>query len=253
MLQVFIIEDEVPAQANLRKILKTNFDDLEIVGVVESIAKAVAWFSDPHNKADIVFMDVELSDGKCFEIFKQVNIEANIIITTAYDYYAVKAFKINSIDYLLKPIDTTELINAVNKCRKTNPVSTKHTKLIENILTKPEVREYKQRFIVKIGDRIIIVHVRDIAYFISQDKTSYLVTREGKQYIIDLSLDALEDLLNPKDFFRISRACITHIDAISQVTKHFSGRLKITLNPKRDEDIFVSRVRTSDFMHWINC
>ncbi len=251
MLKVFIIEDEVPAQANLRRILNTNFDDLEIVGIVESVEKSVAWFSNPCNKADIVFMDVELSDGMCFEIFKHVNIPAKVIITTAYDHYAVKAFKINSIDYLLKPIDTSELIIAVNKCRLQHNILN-NNKLIEEILTKPEVRAYKQRFIVKIGDRIIIVPVIDIAYFISQDKTSYLVTREGKQYILDLSLDALEGLLNPKIFFRISRACITNIDAISQVTKHFSGRLKIILNPKRDEDIFVSRVRTSDFMHWIN-
>ncbi len=251
MLKVLIVEDEVPAQANLRKILNTNFDDLQIVGTVDSIEKSVAWFSNPANKADIVFMDVELSDGMCFEIFKKVNISAKVIITTAYDHYAVKAFKINSIDYLLKPIDVDELITAVNKCRVHD--NNQYTnELIEEILTKSEIREYKQRFIVKIGDRIIIVPVVDIAYFVSQDKTSYLVTHEGKQYILDFSLDALEDLLNPKDFFRISRACITHIDAISQVTRHFSGRLKISLTPKRDEDIFVSRVRTGDFMHWIN-
>lgn len=253
-MKILIIEDEIPAQANLKKVLKLNFEDIEIVGMIESIGKAVAWFKNPDNKADIVFMDVELSDGTCFEIFKQVEIKAKVIITTAYDHYAIKAFKVNCIDYLLKPIDTAELTMAVNKCRDmTEKQAVENNQLIENILSTPTVvREYKQRFVVKIGDKIIIININDIAYFVSREKTSYIVLKEGKSYILDYSLDTVETMLNPKEFFRISRACITHINAIVSVSKHFSGRLKIALNPKLDEDIFVSRVRTNDFMKWIN-
>ena len=252
-MKVFIVEDEIPAQVNLKRALKANFSDIEVVGVADSVVSAVAWFQNPENKTDIVFMDVELSDGLCFEIFNRVHIDAKINITTAYDNYAIKAIKINSVDYILKPIDNRELIVAVERCQGLMKEDT-HA---ENdggsgADLHSAYREYKQRFVVKIGDHIIIVGVDDIAYFISRDKTSYIITHDGKSYITDQSLDTIETLLDPKNFFRISRACITNIHAIDAVSRHFSGRLKVTLVPKLDEDIFISRVRTNDFMRWIN-
>lgn len=262
-MKVFIVEDELPAQMNLRRALTQNFDEVEILGTAESIESAVEWLRNPDNQPDIIFMDVELSDGLCFEIFKYVDVDANVIITTAYDNYAIRAFKTNCIDYLLKPIDNQELINAVKKCQKDNPRLEQVRAMLrmanqiegdnvgENAST-PLKFECKSRFVVKIGDHIIIVQVRDIAYFISRDKTTYIVTREGKSYLLDNSLDMIETLVDPTVFFRISRACIASIDSIASVSRHFSGRLRISLNPKKDDDIFVSRVRTANFMKWLN-
>lgn len=252
-MKVFIVEDEIPAQVNLKRALKANFSDVEVVGIADSVVSTVAWLQNPENETDIVFMDVELSDGLCFEIFNRVQIDAKVIITTAYDNYAIKAFKINSVDYLLKPIDNRELIAAVERCQGL----IKEDASTENdgnygADSHPANREYKQRFVVKIGDHIIIVGVDDIAYFISRDKTSYIITHDGKSYITDQSLDTIETLLDPKNFFRISRACITNIRAIDSVSRHFSGRLRVGLLPKQDDDIFISRVRTNDFMRWIN-
>lgn len=250
-MKVFIIEDEIPAQINLKRLLKQNYPDVEFVGEADSVKTAIQWLKNPKNEADIIFMDVELSDGVCFEIFKKVDVTPKVIITTAYDNYAIKAFKINSVDYLLKPIDNNELVNAVEKClNSANNFGA--ADIFQRMMDNQMNKNYKQRFIVKIGDRILIIKIEEIAYFISKDKTTYLVNHEGKSYIIDQSLDMVETLLDPSLFFRISRACITHIDSIKVVSKHFSGRLKITLEPKVEDDIFVSRVRTNEFMRWIN-
>ena len=248
-MKVFIVEDEFAAQANLRRMLAANFNDIEIVGVADSVYSAVLWLQ--HNEADLIFMDVELSDGVCFEIFQQVDVTAKVIITTAYDNYAIKAFRVNSIDYLLKPIDTELLIEAVAKCRQstdTQPTGQKFRALY----TEQPAPTFKQRFIVRLGDQIRIVKVDEIAYFISKDKTTYLVTNTEKRYIIDSSLDMIEASLDPMAFFRVSRQCIAGINSIKLVSRHFSGRLKLQLVPAPEDDVYVSRVRTSDFMHWLN-
>lgn len=265
-MKVFIVEDELPAQINLRRELEQDFDDIDIIGTAGSVEAAVEWLRKPENQPDLIFMDVELSDGRCFEIFKQVDVYASVIITTAYDNYAIQAFRANCIDYLLKPIDTKELIAAVEKFRKSenhgeqaraivrmsDVMNDKAEQTGSTLVTEAPRKALKLRYVVKIGDHIIIVPVRDIAYFISRDKTSYLVTKEGKSYLLDSSLDMIETEVDPQNFFRISRACITHIDAIGSVSKHFSGRLRISLNPKKDDDIYVSRVRTASFMKWLN-
>lgn len=249
-MKVFIVEDEFAAQANLRRLLNSCFPDMDIVGVADSVYAAVLWLQQ--NEADIIFMDVELSDGTCFEIFQQIDVTAKVIITTAYDNYAIRAFRVNSIDYLLKPLDKNQLIEAVNKCRqKTNAPNT--GELFRPLYSEKEQNGgYKQRFIVRLGDQIRIVKVEDIAYFISKEKTTYLVTTQDKRYIMDFSLDAVETKLDPSVFFRVSRQCITNINSIKLVTRHFSGRFKLQLLPPVEDDIFVSRVRTGDFMHWIN-
>ncbi len=250
-MKVFIIEDELPAQANLKRILKQNFDDVEFVGEADSVKSSVQWLKNPKNEADIIFMDVELSDGVCFEIFKKVDVTPKVIITTAYDNYAIKAFKVHSVDYLLKPIDNDELVAAVERCKimPNERGGADFQPMFDNVIQR---NSYKKRFVIKIGDRILIVKVEDIAYFISRDKTTYLVNNEGKSYIVDHSLDMVETLLDPSVFFRISRACITHINSIKVVNRHYNGRLKITLEPKTPEELFVSRIRTNDFMRWIN-
>ena len=181
-MRVFIIEDEIPTQINLKRALRQNFDDVEFVGTADSIVSAVEWLSDPDNQTDIVFMDVELSDGVCFEIFNRVKIDAKVIITTAYDNYAIKAFKCNCVDYLLKPIDNRELVAAVERCRAmidSQPIDD-GIEINPMPLVGMTNREYKQRFVVKIGDHIIVIPTEDIAYFISKEKTSYIITKDAK-------------------------------------------------------------------------
>lgn len=267
-MKVFIIEDELPAQENLKRQLKQNFTDLVVVGSATSVQEAISWLRHPRNRPDLVFMDVELSDGLSFEIFEQVKVKAKVIVTTAYDNYAIRAFKVNSVDYLLKPIDDEELIRAVDKCRdseRTPELDNQRFRSVLGMATNQEpvpVRDFKQRFVVKLGDHIIVLNVSDIAYFMSKEKTSYAVMKDGKSYIVDMSLDMIEDMLDPKLFFRVSRSVITSLSAITNVMRHFSGRLRINLHPAMqnlgertdasEEELFVSRVRTSDFMRWLN-
>ncbi len=253
-MKVLIVEDEFAAQANLRNLLTSRYADVEIVGTVDSVAGAVNWLHN--NDVDVIFMDVELSDGTCFEIFKRIDITAQVIITTAYDNYAIRAFRVNSVDYLLKPIDPILLDEAVAKCRHTITAPTEKVALNAQLLrmfnADNEAPVYKQRFVVRMGDKFIIVRASDIAYFYSKDKQTFFVTFDGRQYVIDSSLDMVESTADPSIFFRVNRAYIANINAIKVIFTHFSGRLKLSLTPAHDEEVFVSRVRVNDFKHWIN-
>lgn len=249
MIKVFIIEDEIFAQLNLKKALTTNFDNIEIVGVADSISSSVEWLKENQNNVDIIFMDVELSDGKCFEIFNRIELKPKVIITTAYDNYAIKAFKVSSVDYLLKPIDTEELIAAVNKCIEQIEGSTQS----ENTIGDHVSKEYKKRFAIKVGIKITIVNTTDIAYFFSQNKSTYIVTFDKQHYLIDQPLDSLTGVLDPKVFYRVSRAFIVSISSIESVTKHsITNKLKLTLIPAPQEEVFVSRNRIQGFMKWLD-
>ncbi len=251
-MKVLIVEDEQLAQNNLRNLILKQFGDLEIVDMLASVKGTVQWLRNPENRADIIFLDVELSDGMCFDIFDSVSTNAKIIITTAYDTYAIKAFKINCIDYLLKPIDPDELRQAVERCREAlNARSELNVEALRKALQSEQPAEYKSRFIIRIGDRILILQTDDIAYFYAEDKSTYAVTKEGKQVIIDLTLDALQEAVDPHRFFRISRSQIVAIDAIESISKHLNNRLKINLQPKPSFDAFVSRFRINDFLEWI--
>jgi len=177
-------------------------------------------------------------------------VEAPVIIVTAYDNYAVKAFKVNSIDYLLKPVHKDDFMEAVEKALKRNtPLASLDIMTLKQILL-PEVA-YKERFTVKLGDKIIVLNVSDIAYFYAEDKSTFIITRETKKYLSDLSLDAIEELLDPKSFFRLTRGCIAHINAIQSIVKYSGSRLKISLQPPYDEAILVSRVRIPLFLDWL--
>ena len=248
-MRILIIEDEIPAQIQLIRMISGTYPSFEVVGKIDSVKGAVEWLES--NSVDLIFMDVELSDGQCFEIFKQVKIESPVIITTAYNDYAIKAFKVNSIDYLLKPIDKAEFIEAVEKSKKFTQQPKQDFRQIEELLTKSLPKEYKKRFTVKLGDKILILNTNEIAYFYSEEKATFIVTSEGKRYISDLTLDALEEQLNPKDFFRISRGCITNISSIKSVSRYFNSRLKVILTPPVAEDVLVSRIRIPQFLKWL--
>ena len=180
-MNVLIVEDEMMAQANLARALTQHFPDVRIVGTTGSVRETVLWLRTPGNSADVIFMDVELSDGDCFEIFRQADVTARVIMTTAYDNYAVRAFEVNSIDYLLKPIDLAALRRAVERCRvRSGGVD---PDVLLNVIRSP--REYKQRYVVRFNDRIVPVQATDIAYFSSEEKNTYLVTNDNNRYIVD--------------------------------------------------------------------
>ena len=250
-MNILIVEDEVMAQKSLGRVLLQNFPDFDIVGYTDSVKGTVAWLNEPGNKADIIFMDVELSDGVCFEIFRQHDVKAKVIMTTAYDSYAIKAFEAGSIDYLLKPIDLPALKRAVARCRMSGGEVD-----IENLLkaigsNSTPKKEYKERYIIRFNDRIVPVPTDDIAYVYSEEKTNYLITFSGNKYIIDASLDVMAEDLDPEKFFRISRGCIIAMNAISSIIKQAGSRLRIVSRPEAPFEITVSRSRVDDFLAWL--
>lgn len=250
---VLIVEDEIPAQTNLRRIIEKHFDDLRIVGMQSSVVGTVGWLGDPANRPDIIFMDVQLSDGMCFDIFARAEVPGKVVITTAYDDYAIRAFRINSVDYLLKPIVPEELQAAVERCRRAlgseQPAPAPDAGLLRSLLAGG--REYRKRFVVRLGDRITVVNTEQVAYFYAEDKYTYLVTTDGRRLILDTSLDAAAGQLDPRLFFRLSRNCTASIASIAGISKHLSNRLKVALEPRPDFEVFVSRSRTADFMNWL--
>ena len=256
MIRVLIVEDEIPAQITLKKLIDKCCPDSQIVMTLTSVRSTVKWLEENPDGADIIFMDVELSDGICFEIFEQVNISANVIITTAYDNYAISAFRVDSVDYLLKPIVEEDLARAWERCReRLERNNTPNIEALLDIISQagtPQNREYKKRFIVKAGEKIVIIPVDEIAYCYSEDKSTYAVNRNGTRRLLDYSLDTVQEMLDPKLFFRISRSCIVSINAIENISKHLGTRLKLQLKPRSEEDVVVSRSRTSDFLEWLD-
>ena len=190
-MKVLIVEDEIMAQKSLTRVLAQNFSDMDIVGYTDSVKSTVNWLNTPGNSADVIFMDVELSDGVCFEIFRQTEVKAKVIMTTAYDSYALKAFEAGSVDYILKPVDATALKRAVARCRMSGG-NLDVEALMKAIGNNAPKKEYKERYIIKFNDRIIPLETSNIAYIYSEEKNNYLVTFEDKRYIIDSSLDTAD-------------------------------------------------------------
>ena len=248
-MKVLIVEDEIMAQKSLTRALSQNFPDIEVVGYTTSVKGTVAWLKEPGNIADIIFMDVELSDGICFEIFRQVEVKAKIIMTTAYDSYAIKAFEAGSVDYLLKPIDSSELKRAVARCRMSG--GTIDVEALALAMGVPGKKNYKERYLVRLNDRIVPLQTSNIAYIYSEDKNNYLVTFDGQKYIIDSSLDVISEELDPDYFFRISRGCIVSMKAIGTIVKQMGGRLRIMATPEPSFEMTVSRSRVDDFLKWL--
>lgn len=248
IMNVLIVEDEIMAQKSLTRTLKQNFPDLDIIGTTDSVKNTVEWLQT--NQPDLIFMDIELSDGICFEIFRQTEVKAKVIMTTAYDSYALKAFEAGSVDYLLKPIDITDLQRAVGRCR-TRENNINIEALMKALSEQAPQKEYKERYIIKINDRIVPLNVSDIAYVYSEDKNNYLVTTDGQKYIIDSSLDVMNEELGPKNFFRISRSCIVSINSIKSIVKQPGGRLRINAYPAPPYEMTVSRSRVDDFLLWL--
>jgi DNA-binding LytR/AlgR family response regulator len=249
MMKVLIVEDEIMAQKSLTRLLMQNFSDMSIVGYTDSIKNTVSWLRTEGNSADIIFMDVELSDGVCFEIFRQVEVKAKVIMTTAYDSYALKAFEAGSVDYLLKPVESAALKRAVARCRMSGGQI--DVEALLKAVGGESKKEYKERYIVRFNDRIVPLETSNIAYIYSEEKNNYLVTFDEQRYIIDSSLDLVIDEFNPEQFFRVSRSCIVSLKDIVSIIKQAGGRLRIVARPEPDFEMTVSRSRVEDFLKWL--
>lgn len=249
-MKVLIIEDEKPAARQLSKLLLECTPEAEILEIIDSVAAAVKWLNT-FQAPDLIFMDIQLADGLSFDIFRDTDIRVPVIFTTAYDQYALKAFKVNSIDYLLKPVDPEELSGAIQKFRNLNrSVAVDHSAIAQMVQSMMQ-KEYKERFLIKSGANLSYVPVTDIAYFFSEDGLAFAQTAAGR-HILDYSLEELESLLNPKQYFRISRKMLVGVESIRKISPHFNGRLKLEIHPKYPEEVFVSRERVNDFKEWLD-
>jgi len=246
-MKALIIEDEPLARAHMTHLLTDNFPQVEVVGALGSVTESVQWLSS-NPSPDVIFMDVELSDGLSFDIFSQMDVPSPVIMTTAYDQYAIQAFQVNAVDYLLKPIGLPELQRAIARVASGEAVKPS-SKAVRNIVE--QVR--KEKFLIRLNDRIVPVRTSDIAYFYSEAKNSYIVTTSGTSYVMDESLDAIAGSLDPSAFFRISRSCIISEGAIDSVSRLMGGRLRVSLCSKYPEltDFTVSRARVEDFLNWL--
>lgn len=247
MIKVLIVEDEELARESLSRTLKKCYPDLSVIATTGSIRDTVRWISTHPDDADLIFMDVELSDGSCFEIFRQTDITAKVIMTTAYDNYAIKAFEVNSVDYILKPVEETALKRAMERCIARD--DSQNMKRFQTPI--PAKAEYRQRYIVRMNDKIVPVRTTDIAYFYSEEKNTILVTFGGTENVMDMSLDVLSEELDPEMFFRVSRSCIVNIQSIESIVRHTGSRLRILTVPESRFEMTVSRSRVEDFMQWI--
>jgi len=250
-MNVIIIEDEKPSARRLQRMLKALKVEIEIM--LHSVEESIEWFQN-NKHPDLIFLDIQLSDGLSFEIFEAIDIKSAIIFTTAYDEYALKAFKLNSIDYLLKPIDDEELAEAVNKYKDRSNIKQSFTldfNDIKKLLVNPIDREYKKRFSIKVGQHLKLINIEDIECFYSENKGTYLYTKEGRNYLLDTTLEQLEDELEPQTFFRINRKFFVNINAIKDMISYTNSRLQIKLNSYIEQDVIVARERVKDFKAWL--
>lgn len=249
-MDILIIEDE-PLAAERLKILVKNFDkSLQIAGCLESIEESVQWLQTKKHP-DLILLDIHLSDGHSFEIFKKVQVMKPVIFTTAYDNYALSAFQLFSIDYILKPVTAEALAIAIRKYQDLSRFNTFNYAELTDVVKDELKTGYKSRFLAKVGQRSFFIQEEDVSYIVSENKIVYIVDKSGNRFVISFTLEKLEPLLNPRNFFRINRKTIAYFKAIDQIKPYFTNRLKLFLkNNKQTEDLIVSRERVKDFKDW---
>ena len=253
-MNVIIVEDERLSAERLRHLVHKIDGSITVLDILPSVEKASEWFRD-NSCPDLVFLDIQLSDGTAFDLLKTLTISPPVIFTTAYDEFALKAFNYNSIQYLLKPIEKEELDKALAKFKSMDRHPLEETALPERLekVQKTIKNEFKRRFLIKIGDQYQNVEVSQVAYVHYRDGSCLLTTHEGKEFLIDYSLDQLEDILNPLDFFRVNRQFIVKAGAIKEIHTYFNSRLLLRLAPGFDSEIIVSRDRVNHFKRWMDC
>jgi DNA-binding LytR/AlgR family response regulator len=250
-MNIIIIEDEKPAARLLqRKVEKLGFS---ITTLLHSVEESLDWFqNNPH--PDLIFLDIQLSDGLSFEIFEQIDIKSAVIFTTAYDEYALRAFKLNSIDYLLKPIDEEELSTAIAKFKnqfQQQTISSLDFEAIKRMLVNPVSKDFRKRFSVKIGQQLKVIDIAEIECLYSENKGTYIHTLDNRDYLIDSSLEIVEAELNPKEFYRISRKFIIPMQSVKEIQVYSNSRLKIILPTYKADEVIVARERVADFKEWL--
>lgn len=248
-MNCLVIEDEKVAAERLLGLIKKYDSSIEILEVIQSVEKAVKWLNT-NQPPDLIFMDIQLADGLSFEIFEQTIVKTPVIFTTAYNEYTLKAFKVNSIDYLLKPIAQDELNFAINKYKENHAPSEIPSQVLDNILHSL-TRKYKSKFVIKVGEHIKVFKIDDVQCFYSMEKYTFLQNNSGRDYAINYSLDQLDDLLDPDQFFRINRKYIVSSAAILDIISYSNSRLLVKLNANTSDDLIVSREKVQDFKKWL--
>ncbi|RYY30375.1 MAG: response regulator transcription factor [Chitinophagaceae bacterium] len=257
-MNILIVEDEELAVKKLQKTLASVDPDAKVVAITDSIKSTVEWL-EANDAPDLILMDIELSDGQSFEIFSRVQLKSAVIFTTSYDEYALKAFKVNSIDYLLKPVQKEDLETALKKFNdmkmmyKVEPAKNEVNveSLIKELRNKLQPKEYRKRFLVKNAQKLVSIEVEEIAYFFSDGRLNFFKTYDNKKYVVDYTMDELEDMLNPERYFRISRSFYIAVDSVEQIHDYFGNRLLLHLKPEVDKEAIVSREKVSDFKRWM--
>ncbi|MGC4234920.1 MAG: LytTR family DNA-binding domain-containing protein [Niabella sp.] len=252
-MKVLIIEDEQLGAEKLSRLLASIDASIEIAGNTRSIKSSVEWLLQ-HPHPDIILMDIELTDGQSFEIFNHVTIKSMVIFTTSYDEYALQAFKVNSVDYLLKPIKREELKNALDKYQQWQQKFASASLSIENLISElkqQQAKAWRSRFLVKQGQKLVSVEAQDIAYFYADGRLSYFMCWNRQKYVLDYTIEELGQMLNPEQFYRANRAFIIHIKAIAQIHNYFNGKLKLELQPHTDKEVLISREKATDFKEWM--
>lgn len=251
MKRILILEDEKPNSDRIQRLMLKIRPNIEIVGVLTSIKKTVDWLAE-NDCPDLIIMDIQLADGISFEIFNLADVTCPVIFTTAYDEYAIKAFKYNSIDYLLKPIEKEQLEAAIVKFEKSVQQSNLQYPLVEELIAQIQPKDYRSRFLLPYRDGYKKVNVEDIAFFYSQLNISYAVLFNGEQNIVPQTLETLEQELDPKNFFRVNRQYILHVSSIEKVHNFFNGKLKLKVKNCADEEVIVSRTKAPLFKTWLD-
>jgi DNA-binding LytR/AlgR family response regulator len=251
-MKILIIEDELPAARRIEQLIRQQRSQVEVLAVIDSITEAVKWFAQ-NPAPELILMDIHLADGLSFDIFQSIQIQSMVIFTTAYDQYAIRAFKVNSIDYLLKPIDALELKSALDKYdQMRGQTSSFDYSMLNGMLDSLKNRNYRERFLVKFGNAFTYIQAQEMRFCYAEDSLVFTRLADGKKYSLDYTLEQLEQLLNPTQFFRINRKILLHIEAVDKIHPYFNNRLKLELQPSPGFEIVVSRERVQDFKNWID-
>jgi two-component system, LytTR family, response regulator LytT len=257
-MNILIVEDEELAVKKLQKTLAAVDPEANVVAITDSIKSTVEWLEE-NESPDLILMDIELSDGQSFEIFSRIQLKSAVIFTTSYDEYALKAFKVNSIDYLLKPVQKEDLEAALKKFHQMKKIYNAEPagkdmnveSLINELRNKLQPKEYRKRFLVKNAQKLVSIEVEEIAFFFSDGRLNFFKTYDNKKYVVDYTMDELEEMLSPERYFRISRSFYIAVDSVDQIHDYFGNRLLLNLKPEVDKEAIVSREKVSDFKKWM--
>jgi DNA-binding LytR/AlgR family response regulator len=256
-MKILIVEDEVLAAKKLTKTVASVDENAEIIGIADSIQGTVEWLNN-NPAPDLILMDIELADGQSFEIFGLTEVKSPVIFTTSYDEFALQAFKVNSIDYLLKPVQKEDLEAALNKFKQLKTIYKDEKKeevnleqIVKELQQKLQPKEFRKRFLVKHGQKLISIEIDEIAYFFSDGRLNFFKTFDNRKFVVDYTMDEMEEMLDPDKYFRISRSFYVSINAIDQLHDYFGNRLLLHLNPAVEKEAIVSREKVSDFKKWM--